>query len=128
MAPLATTLAEDNCTSRCITFLLQVPLRESDDFPSGAPTRYRHLVAALRAQTPPDAVLLTGTPSILVLYDNQALSATVLRLPIRTYRVTVDRAARKLKVLSPVWIPDAFGTTYRHRPSFTGKKITISAI
>jgi hypothetical protein len=56
------------------------------------------LVAALRAQTPPDLqYLITDGFDSIVLYDNKALSATVTPAADNKYKVTLTVQARKVK-------------------------------
>lgn len=58
----------------------------------------RMLVAALRAQTPPDLqYLIDDGFDRIVLYDDKALSATSRRLPNGKYEVTLDVQARKVQ-------------------------------
>ena len=58
----------------------------------------RLLVAALRAQTPPEfQYLIDDGFDRVVLYDNKAVSATSRRLPNGKYEVTLDVQARKVQ-------------------------------
>jgi len=58
----------------------------------------RLLVAALRAQTPPELqYLITDGFESIVLYDNKALSATVTPTADHKYKVTLTAQARKVK-------------------------------
>src|SRR5579863_258170 len=83
----------------------------------------RQLVAALRAQTPPDLQYLIddGFESI-VLYDNKALSATVAPTTDHKFKVKLTVQARKVKAdgngnESPMPLND-----YIDIGVFTGKK------
>ena len=83
----------------------------------------RMLVAALRAQTPPEyQYLIDDGFDRIVLYDNKTLSATARRLPDGRYEVVLDVQARKVQadgngVETPMALAD-----YIEIGVFSGKK------
>jgi ABC-2 type transport system permease protein len=116
-------IGEDKLNLALHNFLLQYRYKNADNSQSGPYPDTRQLVAALRAQTPPELqyYIMDAFESI-VLYDNKGLSATVSELPGKKYKVTLTVQARKLKsdgngVETPMPLND-----YIDIGLFTGKK------
>jgi ABC-2 type transport system permease protein len=91
-------IGEDKLNLALHNFLLQYRYANATGEQSGLYPDTRQLVAALRAQTPPELqYYITDAFESIVLYDNKALSATVSETPDKKYKVTLTVQARKLK-------------------------------
>jgi ABC-2 type transport system permease protein len=116
-------IGEDKLNLALHNFLLQYRYANATGEQSGVYPDTRQLVAALRAQTPPELqYYITDAFESIVLYDNKALSATVTQTPDKKYKVTLTVQARKLKsdgngVEAPMPMNDVIDVGL-----FTGKK------
>src|SRR6202042_405085 len=98
MYTLADYIGEDKVNLALHNFLKQYGYANATDSQSGPYPDTRQLVAALRAQTPPELqYYITDAFESIVLYDNKALSATVSETPDKKYKVTLTVQARKLR-------------------------------
>jgi ABC-2 type transport system permease protein len=98
MYALADYIGEDKVNLALHNFLMQYRYANATNAQSTPYPDTRQLVAALRAQTPPELQYLIddGFESI-VLYDNKAVSATVAPTPDHKFKVTLAVQARKVK-------------------------------
>jgi len=98
MYTLADYIGEDKVNLALHNFLTQYRYANANNTTTEPYPDTRQLVAALRAQTPPELQYLIddGFDSI-VLYDNKATSATVTPTNDHKYKVTLQVQARKLK-------------------------------
>ena len=98
MYTLADYVGEDRVNSALRNFLMQYRYANATNSQTIPYPDTRQLVAALRAQTPPELQYLIddGFDSI-VLYDNKAMSATVTPTADHKYRVNLVVQARKVK-------------------------------
>ena len=98
MYTLADYIGEDKVDLALHNFLMQYRYANASDSQSGPYPDTRQFVDALRAQTPADLqYYITDAFESIVLYDNQALSATVTQTPDKKYKVTLTVQARKMK-------------------------------
>jgi ABC-2 type transport system permease protein len=98
MYTLADYIGEDKVNLALHNFLMQYRYANADNARTAPYPDTRQLVAALRAQTPPDMQYLIddGFDSI-VLYDNKAVSAIVTPTPDHKFKVKLSVQARKVK-------------------------------
>jgi len=98
MYSLADYIGEDKVNLALHNFLVQYRYANANNDQTAPYPDTRQLVAALRAQTPPELQYLIddGFESI-VLYDNKVLSATVTPTPDHKYKVQLEVQARKVK-------------------------------
>ncbi len=98
MYTLAGYIGEDKVNLALHNFLMQYRYANATNAQTGVYPDTRQLVAALRAQTPPELQYLIddGFDSI-VLYDNKAVTATVSPTADHKYRVRLAVQARKIK-------------------------------
>ncbi len=98
MYTLADYIGEDKVDLALHNFLMRYRYANANDSQSGPYPDTRQFVDALRAQTPADLqYYITDAFESIVLYDNQALSATVTQMPDKKYKVTLTVQARKMK-------------------------------
>jgi ABC-2 type transport system permease protein len=98
MYTLADYIGEDKVNAALREFLMQYRYANATDSRSVPYPDTRELVAALRAQTPPDLqYLITDGFDSIVLYDNKAETATVTQIAGNKYKVTLTAQARKVK-------------------------------
>jgi ABC-2 type transport system permease protein len=98
MYTLADYIGEDKVDAALRNFLMQYRYANATNSETVPYPDTRQLVAALRAQTPPDLqYLITDGFDSIVLYDNKALSATVTPAADNKYKVTLTVQARKVK-------------------------------
>jgi ABC-2 type transport system permease protein len=98
MYTLADYIGEDKVDAALHNFLMQYRYANATNSETVPYPDTRQLVAALRAQTPPDLqYLITDGFDSIVLYDNKALSATVTPAADNKYKVTLTVQARKVK-------------------------------
>jgi ABC-2 type transport system permease protein len=98
MYTLADYIGEDKVDAALHNFLMQYRYANATTAQSAPYPDTRLLVAALRAQTPPDLqYLITDGFESIVLYDNKAVSATVTPTADHKYKVTLVTQARKVK-------------------------------
>jgi ABC-2 type transport system permease protein len=91
-------IGEDKLNLALHNFLMQYRYANANDSQSGPYPDTRQFVDALRAQTPPELqYYITDAFESIVLYDNKALTATVMPTPDKRYKVTLSVQARKLK-------------------------------
>jgi ABC-type transport system involved in multi-copper enzyme maturation permease subunit len=91
-------IGEDKLNLALHNFLMQYRYANATDNLSIPYPDTRQFVAALRAQTPPELqYYITDAFENIVLYDNKAISATVVQTPDKKYKVTLTVQARKLK-------------------------------
>jgi ABC-2 type transport system permease protein len=97
MYTLADYIGEDKVDAALHNFLMQYRYANSANAQTSPYPDTRLLVAALRAQTPPELqYLITDGFESIVLYDNKALSATVTPTDDHKYKVTLTAQARKV--------------------------------
>jgi ABC-2 type transport system permease protein len=98
MYTLADYIGEDKVNLALHNFLMQYRYANATNAATSPYPDTRQLVAALRAQTPPELQYLIddGFDSI-VLYDNKALTATVSPTADHKFQVTLAVQARKVK-------------------------------
>ena len=98
MYTLADYIGEDKVNFALHNFLMQYHYANANNAQTTPYPDTRQLVAALRAQTPPELQYLIddGFDSI-VLYDNKAVSATVTPTPDHKFKVSLAVRARKVK-------------------------------
>jgi hypothetical protein len=98
MYTLADYIGENKVNLALHNFLMQYRYANSTNAQSAPYPDTRQLVAALRAQTPPELQYLIddGFESI-VLYDNKAVTATVTPTPDHKFKVNLAVQARKVK-------------------------------
>jgi ABC-2 type transport system permease protein len=98
MYGLADYIGEDKVNLALHNFLMQNRYANANDAQSVPYPDTRQFVEALRAQTPPEyQYYITDAFENIVLYDNQALSATYVETPDKKYKVTLTVQAKKLK-------------------------------
>jgi hypothetical protein len=98
MYTLADYIGEDKVNAALREFLMQYRYANATDSQAVPYPDTRELVAALRAQTPPDLqYLITDGFDSIVLYDNKAETATVTQIAGNKYKVTLTAQARKVK-------------------------------
>ena len=98
MYTLADYIGEDKVDVALHNFLMQYRYANATNAQTDPYPDTRLLVAALRAQTPPELqYLITDGFESIVLYDNKALSATVTPTADHKYKVTLTAQARKVK-------------------------------
>jgi ABC-2 type transport system permease protein len=98
MYTLADYIGEDRVNAALRNFLAQYKYANAATTPDYSYPDTRQFVAALREQTPPEMqYLITDMFESIVLYDNQALSASVAPLPDGKFKVTMTVQARKAK-------------------------------
>jgi hypothetical protein len=98
MYTLADYIGEDKVNAALRQFLMQYRYANATASQAVPYPDTRELVAALRAQTPPDLqYLITDGFDSIVLYDNKAETATVTQIAGNKYKVTLTAQARKAK-------------------------------
>jgi len=98
MYTLADYIGEDKVDAALHNFLMQYRYANATNSQTIPYPDTRLLVAALRAQTPPELqYLITDGFESIVLYDNKAVSATVTPTPDHKFKVTLTVQARKVK-------------------------------
>jgi hypothetical protein len=98
MYTLADYIGEDKLNLALHNFLMQYRYANANDSQSGLYPDTRQFVDALRAQTPPELqYYITDAFESIVLYDNKAVTATVMQTPDKKFKVTLAVQARKLK-------------------------------
>ena len=98
MYTLADYIGEDKVAAALHNFLMQYRYANATNSQTAAYPDTRLLVAALRAQTPPELqYLITDGFESIVLYDNKAVSATVTPTPDHKFKVILTVQARKVK-------------------------------
>ncbi|HXM44786.1 MAG TPA: M1 family aminopeptidase [Bryobacteraceae bacterium] len=98
MYTLGDYIGEDKLNLALHNFLMQYRYANANDSRSGPYPDTRQFVAALRAQTPADLqYFITDAFENIVLYDNKAVSATVMPTPDHKYKVTLNVQVRKLQ-------------------------------
>jgi aminopeptidase N len=98
MYTLADYIGEDKVNLALQNFLMQYRYANATNSQTGPYPDTRQLVAALRAQTPPDLqYLIDDGFNSIVLYDNKALTATVTPTADHKYKVSLVVQARKIK-------------------------------
>ncbi len=91
-------IGEDKLNLALHNFLMQYRYANATDSQSSPYPDTRQFVDALRAQTPVELqYYITDAFESIVLYDNKALTATVIETPDKKYKVTLTVQARKLK-------------------------------
>ncbi|MGA7158127.1 MAG: M1 family aminopeptidase [Acidobacteriaceae bacterium] len=91
-------IGEDKVNLALHNFLMQYRYANANTSQDVPYPDTRQLVAALRAQTPPQyQYFITDSFENIVLYDNKALSATYVQTPDKKYKVTLTVQARKFK-------------------------------
>ena len=95
---LADYIGEDKLNEALHNFLMQHRYANATDSRSGPYPDTRQFVDALRAVTPPELqYYITDAFESIVLYDNQAVSATYVQTPDKKFKVTLTVQARKVK-------------------------------
>jgi ABC-2 type transport system permease protein len=98
MYTLADYIGEDKVNLALRNFLMQYRYANANNVLTDAYPDTRELVAALRAQTPPELqYLIDDGFNNIVLYDNKAETATVTPMPDHKFKVTLTAQARKVK-------------------------------
>jgi ABC-2 type transport system permease protein len=98
MYTLADYIGEDRVNAALHNFLMQYRYANATNAETTAYPDTRMLVDALRAQTPADMqYLIDDGFNSIVLYDNKAVTATVVPTPDHKYKVTLVVQARKVK-------------------------------
>src|SRR5580700_11180868 len=98
MYTLADYIGEDRVNLALHNFLMQYRYANATDNQSGPYPDTRQFVEALRAQTPADLqYYITDAFENIVLYDNKAVSATVVPTSDHKYKVTLSVQARKIQ-------------------------------
>jgi ABC-2 type transport system permease protein len=98
MYTLADYIGEDKVNAALRQFLMQYRYANATASQAIPYPDTRELVAALRAQTPPDLqYFITDGFDSIVLYDNKAETATVTQIAGNKYKVTLTAQARKAK-------------------------------
>jgi len=98
MYTLADYIGEDKVDAALHNFLMEYRYANAANSQTAPYPDTRQLVAALRAQTPPELqYLITDGFESIVLYDNKALTATVAPTADHKYKVTLVVQARKVK-------------------------------
>ncbi len=98
MYGLADFIGEDKVNLALHNFLMQYRYANASDNQDEPYPDTRQLVAALRAQTPPEyQYYITDAFENIVLYDNKALTATYVQTPDKKYKVTLTVQAKKFK-------------------------------
>src|ERR1700691_218287 len=98
MYTLGDYIGEDKLNLALHNFLMQYGYANANDSRSAPYPDTRQFVAALRAQTPADLqYFITDAFENIVLYDNKAVSATVMPTPDHKYKVTLNVQVRKLQ-------------------------------
>ena len=98
MYTLADYIGEDKVNLALHNFLMQYRYANANTAQEVPYPDTRQLVAALRAQTPPELqYLIDDGFNSIVLYDNKAVSATVAPTPDHKFKVTLTVQSRKVK-------------------------------
>ncbi len=98
MYTLADYIGEDKVNLALHNFLMQYRYANANDAQSGPYPDTGELIAALRAQTPPDLrYYIDDSFEKIVLYDNKVVSATVTPTADHRYKVTMVVEAHKVR-------------------------------
>ena len=98
MYTLADYIGEDKVDQALHNFLMQYRYANANDAQSGPYPDTGELIAALRAQTPPDLrYYIDDSFEKIVLYDNKVVSATVTPTSDHRYKVTMVVEAHKVR-------------------------------
>jgi ABC-2 type transport system permease protein len=98
MYTLADYIGEDKVNLALHNFLMQYRYANANDSQSAPYPDTRQFIEALRAQTPADLqYFITDAFENIVLYDNKAISATVVPTSDHKYKVTLSVQARKIQ-------------------------------
>jgi ABC-2 type transport system permease protein len=98
MYTLADYIGEEKVNLALHNFLMQYRYANASNVLTEPYPDTRELVAALRAQTPPELqYLIDDGFNNIVLYDNKAETATVTPMPDHKFKVTLTAQARKVK-------------------------------
>jgi ABC-2 type transport system permease protein len=98
MYTLADYIGEDKVNLALHNFLMQYRYANANDSQSRPYPDTRQFVDSLRAQTPAELqYYITDAFESIVLYDNQALSATVTQTPDKRYKITLTVQSKKMK-------------------------------